>query len=272
MRKMTWLVPAVGLILVGGWPASATDYWDASSITDNGPIETFNELAHGLSQQHDLEANPGPVADEDWLYGFDAPRSSYEVIVDSASADVAMASTSLQRIDAGGTTVVQTSEADNVGAPVPNAWALRWENTNAAFALNYVRVRTSGSGCGPTCTAAAQYRIRFHDTTVAVPRFNNAGGQVTVLIIQNPTSWTRNISGTVYFWSATGTLLGSSAFSLSAKAAAVLNTSTVPGVAGAGGTITVTHDGGYGNLAIKSVALEPSTGFSFDSLGVYKPQ
>jgi len=37
------------------------------------------------------------------------------------------------------------------------------------------------------------------------------------------------------------------------------------------GTITVAHDGGYGNLAIKSVALEPSTGFSFDTPGLYKP-
>ena len=272
MRRLMWLLPAIGMALGGTSRASATDYWDASTITDNGPIETFNELAHGLSQEHDLEANPGPVADQDWLYGFDAPRSSYEAIVDSASADIGMAGTSLQRLAGDGSTVIQTSEAASVGVPVPNAMALRWENTNAAFTLNYVRVRTSGSGCGPGCTAAAQYRIRFYDTTVAVPRFNNAGGQVTVLIIQNPTSWTRNISGTISFWSATGTLLGSSTFSLSAKAATVLNTASVPGVAGAGGTITITHDGGYGNLAIKSVALEPSTGFSFDSPGQYKPQ
>ena len=37
------------------------------------------------------------------------------------------------------------------------------------------------------------------------------------------------------------------------------------GVAGQGGTITVSHDGRYGDLAGKTVALEPSTGFSFDS-------
>ena len=42
-------------------------------------------------------------------------------------------------------------------------------------------------------------------------------------------------------------------------------------MAGVGGTITIAHDGGYGNLAVKAVALEPSTGFSFDTPGLYKP-
>ena len=94
-----------------------------------------------------------------------------------------------------------------------------------------------------------------------------------MLIVQNTTSWIRPIAGTVYFWAAGGVpLLGSATFSLVANEALVLNTSTVPGVAGQSGTITIAHDGGYGNLAIKSVALEPATGFSFDSPGLYKPQ
>jgi len=66
-------------------------------------------------------------------------------------------------------------------------------------------------------------------------------------------------------------LLGSSNFSIAPRGALVLNTSTVAGAAGVGGTITVAHDGGYGGLAIKSVALEPATGFSFDTPGTYKP-
>lgn len=41
------------------------------------------------------------------------------------------------------------------------------------------------------------------------------------------------------------------------RAALVLNTSTVAGVAGQGGTMTIVHDGGYGGLTAKSVALEP---------------
>jgi hypothetical protein len=271
MRKTFWLGSAILLTFLGGWTASATDYWDASTTTDNSPIETYNELDHGLSQQHDLEFNPGPVADEDWYYEFTAPRSSYEAVIDSASADVSTDSASLERLDGSGTTVIQSSEAANVGATVSTNWALRWQNTNPTFTLNYLRVRNGAFGCGTLCGPAAQYRIRVYDTTVAVPRFNNAGSQVTVLIVQNPTTWTRNIAGTVYFWNTAGTLLGSTTFSLAAKAALVLNTTTVAGVAGQGGTVTIAHDGGYGNLAIKSVALEPSTGFSFDSLGVYKP-
>ena len=43
----------------------------------------------------------------------------------------------------------------------------------------------------------------------------------------------------------------------------MLNTATVaPGV---GGSVTVAHDGRFGDLAGKTVALEPATGFSFDS-------
>jgi hypothetical protein len=44
-----------------------------------------------------------------------------------------------------------------------------------------------------------------------------------------------------------------------------LNTATVAGVAGQGGAITISHEGRYGDLTGKTVALEPSTGFSFDS-------
>jgi hypothetical protein len=36
----------------------------------------------------------------------------------------------------------------------------------------------------------------------------------------------------------------------------------VPGV---GGALTIANDGRYGDLSGKTVALEPSTGFSFDS-------
>src|SRR5262245_2889025 len=99
MRKGVWLVPPISLILVGGWPASATDYWDASVINDNSAIATYNELYHGLSQQHDLEANPGPTADEDWYFFFNRPFSSYEAVIDSASADIATTDLALVAAD-----------------------------------------------------------------------------------------------------------------------------------------------------------------------------
>ena len=269
MHKTLRLIAAISLALAGAGTASSTDYWDLSTNNDNGFIETFNELAHGLSQQHDLQANPGPVADEDWTFFFTPPRSSFEAVIDSASGDIAGPLTMFQRLDGGGSMVVQTSEIANVGATVGTNIALRWQNTNSTFTLNYLRVRSGG--CTTDCGPEDQYHLRVYDTTVAVPRFNNAAGQITVLIVQNPTAWTRDIAGTVYFWSPTGTLLGSAPFALGAKAALVLNTAAVMGVAGQTGTITISHDGGYGNLAAKSVALEPSTGFSFDTPGLYKP-
>jgi hypothetical protein len=175
------------------------------------------------------------------------------------------------RLDAAGATILQMSEDANVGtAGLGFSSALRWQNTSTAIDQQFLRVESAF--CGTDCGAEHQYHIRFYETTVSVPRFNNAGGQVTVLIVQNSTGWTRPIAGTVYFHNAAGTLVGSTTFSLPANAALVLNTGTVPGVAGVSGTIKVAHDDGYGNLAIKSVALEPATGFSFDSPGVYKPQ
>jgi hypothetical protein len=265
----TCLSAALGLALFGAPSARATDYWDASAINDDTALSTFNEMAHGVSQQHDLQPNVGAMADEDWSFLFNSPYSSYEVVVDSASADVAPLQ--LTRMGADGTTVLQQAEAFNVGAPVSTNRALRWENAfPTAFALNHLRVRSGG--CTTTCGAANQYHIRFYETTIAVPRFNNAGGQVTVLIVQNATSWNRNIDGMIHFWNTAGTELTIDTFSLPARATRVLNTATIPGAAGASGTITITHNGGYGGLAVKSVALDPATGFSFDTPGSYKPQ
>ena len=45
----------------------------------------------------------------------------------------------------------------------------------------------------------------------------------------------------------------------------VIQTSTIPGLAGMSGTITVDHSAPYTALTGKAVALEPATGFSFDT-------
>jgi hypothetical protein len=121
-------------------------------------------------------------------------------------------------------------------------------------------VRVDGA-CATPCGTDDVYRIRAFETTYAIPRFNNAGSQVTVLLLQNPAAYT--VSGNIWFWSTSGTLLGTRPFSLTAKQTQILNTATV--VAAQGGTITLSHDGRYGDLTGKTVALEPSTGFSFDS-------
>jgi hypothetical protein len=69
----------------------------------------------------------------------------------------------------------------------------------------------------------------------------------------------------VDFWSPTGALLGTHPFDLGPHASAVLDAASVPGVAGANGSATITHDAGYGEMAGKAVALEPAAGFSFDA-------
>jgi hypothetical protein len=102
-----------------------------------------------------------------------------------------------------------------------------------------------------------------YDTTLALARFNNSGSQLTVVVIQNPTNQT--VTGHMHFWGVASAPLASQAFTLSARAALVLNTSTLPTLQGQSGSVTVAHDAGYGALVGKTVALEPATGFSFDS-------
>ena len=99
--------------------------------------------------------------------------------------------------------------------------------------------------------------MRAYETTVTIPRFNNFGSQVTILLLQNPTD--EPISGNIYFWDATGAQVGTQSFALAAKNLLVLNTANVPGANGVSGSLTITHTGRYSELAAKSVALEVLT-------------
>jgi hypothetical protein len=67
------------------------------------------------------------------------------------------------------------------------------------------------------------------------------------------------------FWRASGAPAASQAFTLAPHGLAVVNTLGIAGLAGTSGSVTIVHDGAYGALVGKSVALEPATGFSFDS-------
>jgi uncharacterized repeat protein (TIGR01451 family) len=215
------------------------------------------ELSHGSSQVHDLGALSATTADQDYYVIGQRPRSSYEVVVDGISGDVG--ALSLQRIGADAVSVLQSGVA--VTASLDMAQSLRWMNTAAEVDDEFIRVRSGA--CSTDCGADDVYRIRAFDTTYSVPRFNNSGSQLTILLLQNPAGYA--VAGEVDFWSTTGALLGSQPFSLAPRSTLVLNTATVPGVAGEGGAITIASDGRYGDLAGKTVALEPATGFSFDS-------
>ena len=68
-----------------------------------------------------------------------------------------------------------------------------------------------------------------------------------------------------FFPAAGGAPIHLQAFTLPPRGLLVLNTSTLPALAGGSGSALVAHDGGYGALAGKAVALEPGTGFTFDT-------
>jgi uncharacterized repeat protein (TIGR01451 family) len=242
------------------------------SATEPDPVQANNstsastavgrrdgELGHGTDEVYDLAALAGPAADEDVYRMRQKGYSSYEVLVDATSGDIGAGSGPvLERLGPDGTTVLQTSVAVGAGP----SRSLRWANTTASD-IEDQSIRVRSAGCGTDCGPDDIYRIRVYETTYAVPRVNNAGTQVTVLILQNPTNYA--IGGQAYIWNTAGVLMGTHTFTLAPKSALALNTSTVPGANGVSGTLTVAHDGRYGDLSGKTVALEPATGFSFDS-------
>jgi pectate lyase len=221
---------------------------------DDAPTLALRELAHGSSLSEDLSAATG-VAGQDAFRLSQSPWSSYEVVLDALSGDASPAV--LERLAADNVTVLQTATGTGVGS----ARSLRWENASGAPVTNqHVRARGScASACGPDDV----YRIRAWETTGRIARFNNSGGQGTVLILQNPGG--QPVAGRAHFWGGSGTLLATHSFTLAGRATLVLNTSALPALVGQAGSVTVTHDGGYEGLVGKAVSLEPATGFSIDS-------
>ncbi|HET9314782.1 MAG TPA: hypothetical protein VFQ51_04295, partial [Vicinamibacteria bacterium] len=133
----------------------------------------------------------------------------------------------------------------------------------SAASVDNEAIRVRSTGCTTDCGSDDTYRIRARETTAFIPRFNNSATQVTVVLLQNRES--TPVSGHIWFWSAPGSLLASRAFTLSPRASLTLLTTNVVGLSGQSGSLTVTHDGPYDALAGKAVALEPATGFAFDS-------
>jgi len=260
ISKGLCLVAPLALWLAG--PASA-DVWDVQGDNDDSN-ETDNQLLHGTTQTHDLGVRPGPVADQDWYLMPQKPYASYEVILDGTSGDIGASGLALDRIATDGFTVAQTHTPAMADSPGYSR-ALRW--VNPMTPVNEF-IRVSGALCGTSCGSDDVYTIRVRESTVYLPRFNNAGSQVTVLLVQNATE--RPINAILYFWSASGTQLWAAELpNLPSRGLHVFP--LVPTLAGQSGHITVAHDAGYGGLVTKAVALEPSTGFTFDTPGVSVP-
>jgi hypothetical protein len=253
---------ALALALLVTAPAFA-DVWDLQTINDDSGTVTRNELVHGTTQTHDLAVRPGPLADQDWYRMWQKPYASYEVLVDGLSGDVAQLPPGiLHRLD--GTTVLQES-----GSIVGNSFtrALWWINTTTSSVSQLIRV--ANPACGTSCGADDTYTIRARETTVNVARWNASGTQATVLVTQNTSE--HPVAARFHYWNGAGTLLQTVEASLPPKTQTVVNLATIPGLSGQSGHITIAFAGAYGALNVKAVALEPATGFTFDTPGVNLP-
>jgi len=221
------------------------------------PANPALELSHGYELLQDLDistgAQQGTVADD---YAISQkPFSSYEAVVDSTSGDIGP-TLQVDLIANDGTTVLVSGQSIGVGF----SRSLRFMN-NTATQIDDQTVRVASGQCTTDCGPDDVYFIRGYETTYSVPRFNNSGTQITVLLLQNPTNYT--VTGHIYFWNPSGAQVADHPFTLTGKQVLVLNTATeAPGTAGA---LTITNDARYGDLSAKTVALEPATGFSFDS-------
>jgi hypothetical protein len=187
---------------------------------------------------------------------FQKPASSWEVVIDGVSGD-AVPGLVLDRLASDNSTVLQSATATGSGP----ALGMRWQNAlPLAVSRQHIRVRTPacGAGCGPDDT----YRLRVYETTLAGTRFNNAGGQSSVVILQNPTR--QSVNARVYFWSGTGSLLHTAVVTVAAKGTQVVPLAPNGALAGQSASFPVAHDAPYGTLGGQAVSVDPG-GFSFDT-------
>jgi hypothetical protein len=257
----TILVLSLALIAPVG---TATDPWDLGAGDDGAA--TDNELIPGSVQPHDLQSVAG-VPDEDWYLVSQKPYSSYEVVVDGVSEAVAIVppvsffdTIQVQLVDSSGGNQVVASGISEIGS----SRRLRFRNTTSTENRSrFIRVQPSVNGCHDSCTSDAVYRITMRETTMFASRFNNSGTQITVLILQNTHDTT--ITYTAHFFNGAGTQLISTTATIPAYGSVSINTSTIPQLVGTSGAIIVNHTAPYSALTGKAVALEPATGFSFDT-------
>jgi hypothetical protein len=261
MRSVGPVIAVFAMTCVG---LAADDKWETGYIGDDTSF-TPNQLTHGAIQTHDIQGVGDPT-DRDFSVVGAKARHSYEVRVFSLNACFTLGGqfscASLDRVAADTTTILTAGIAPD-GLLLPNAkvgWlTVRW--IADADAHDLIRVNGYTSGAGAT---VEQYDIQMLDTTYLVPRWNNSGTQITVFLIQNGSN--APITGSIFFYNGAGALLATQPLTLAANALQVLSTAGIPALAGASGSAAIAHDGGYGALAGKAVALEPSTGFTFDTL------
>ena len=257
---LTSLVAA--LLLSGAWgsPARASDPWEDG---DDAAVTTTNILRHGVVQQgHDLDG--GAVFDADWTTFVAKPRHSYEARVTGhrwlSVCQVVPCAPFFERVDAAGAVLTPgaASSEDIAAAQGSEGRTVRW--IASAGGREYLRARVAG----PISSYEAPYEIVMFDTTLFLPRWNSTASQTTILILQNTTNAT--VTGSVYFYDGAGALLATEAVSVPQHGVQLLSTASIPALAGHSGSAAIAQLGGYAALAGKAVALEPVTGFTFDTV------
>jgi hypothetical protein len=224
-----------------------------------GALGIARELGHGSSLS---EAFPPGTPAERLYYIRQNPHASYEVAVDATAGDVAGPgqTLSLQRLD-----VDLSPVQDAVAAGAGPSRALRWENASGQ-AIDAEVVRARSTGCSAACGPGDSYRIRANETTARISRFNTSGTQTTVLLLENATD--RPVQGHAWLWDTGGQGVGTLTFNLDAHRTWAVNLASV--APGRNGSITISHNGPTGALGGKAVAIEPATGFTFDTALEYR--
>jgi hypothetical protein len=250
-------------------PSFALDPWEGGVGDDS--FASLNAISHGGTQIHDLDQNGTGTNDDDWIGVATLARHSYEARLSGGNSvfdwGACAGCAHFQRVNVSGAVLTgDVSVVNEAGNPESFDRSVRWiatTNTNAEF----LRVR------GHTAeqeTSANTYTVRFWDTTYAIPRWNASNGQVTVVVVSNLVQAT--LTGNIYFYNPSGALVADQPFTLAQNATVVVISASIPGLAGLSGHAQVVHTGGYGALSGKAVALEPATGFTFDTAMTAIPQ
>jgi hypothetical protein len=252
-------LPLVFLLAAAGHTA-ADDRWEAG-VGDDSSF-TGNELRHATRQAaHDFDG-----VDQDWAVVVVQARRSYEARAGSGTGAWLVAPPApectgcarIDRVNADGT-ILTAGNADsgvlgNTSLTFGTSASVRW--TAAADGQEFVRVLG-------TSNIQETYDLEFFDTSYLIPRFNNSGTQATVILVQN--GYRAAVNAQVHFYDSAGTLLHSQPLSVPIQGNVVLNTSTIGALQNVSGTAVLSNDAPYGTLAGKAVALEPATGFTFDT-------
>jgi hypothetical protein len=243
------------VVFVSPTPAAA-DRWEGDLLEDGSGTSNF--MMPGSSQQHDLESSV-ILADSDWIrigrnnyHSFEARVTASTFLWDVGGGCATCPA--FDRVDAAGT-VLTPSVSVAAGASV-----IRWLDTPGGSNDQFLRMSVPPLQILGILTG---YDVELVDTSYAVPRWNNNATQVTVYLVQNHGSVA--ISGNVYFFGPSGNLLHTQPFTVAPRGLEVFNTAGIVALAGQSGSAIVAHTGPAGSIAGKAVALEPATGFSFDT-------